>query len=236
MALRELYVDGGYLQRHPDWHREDAPWKAAHIVEILQRNGLHPQTLCEVGCGAGAIVQEVAHRLDGRVQIDGYEVAPQAFELCRAHAPDPAISYHLGNPFDDGQTWDVALAIDVFEHVDDYLGFLAKMRRLAPVCVFHIPLDVYALGVLHAHGLLSARNGNGHLHHFTAETALDTLKYAGFRVRDSMYTPAFQRAPKTGFRNRLAYTLRSAAFSANPAVTARVLGGVSLMVLADSDA
>ena len=48
---RELYLDGGYCANNPDWHTGDSPWKAAHVVAMLDRHRLAPKTICEVGCG-----------------------------------------------------------------------------------------------------------------------------------------------------------------------------------------
>jgi len=40
------------------------------------------------------------------------------------------------------------MAIRLFEHVEDYLGFLRKMKTKATFKVFHIPLDLSVQTVL----------------------------------------------------------------------------------------
>ena len=51
----EMYLDGTYLEHKPTWHVEDSPWKAKQIHTILSKNNIKPNTVCEVGCGAGEI-------------------------------------------------------------------------------------------------------------------------------------------------------------------------------------
>lgn len=45
-------------------------------------------------------------------------------------------------------SWDLVLVLDVFEHVDDYLGFLRGLSRIARNIIFHIPLDISVMRVL----------------------------------------------------------------------------------------
>jgi 2-polyprenyl-3-methyl-5-hydroxy-6-metoxy-1,4-benzoquinol methylase len=44
--------------------------------------------------------------------------------------------------------FDVVMAIDVFEHVEDYLGFIRRLRVKGEYKVFHIPLDLSVQTVL----------------------------------------------------------------------------------------
>jgi tRNA G46 methylase TrmB len=37
--------------------------KAAHIAAALRHNNLTPETVCEVGCGAGEVLIELARQL-----------------------------------------------------------------------------------------------------------------------------------------------------------------------------
>src|SRR5690606_39364807 len=44
--------------------------------------------------------------------------------------------------------FDLVLCIDVFEHIEDYLGFLRILRDKGTYKLFHIPLDMTVLSVL----------------------------------------------------------------------------------------
>jgi hypothetical protein len=72
--------------------------------------------------------------------------------------------------------FDIVMAIDVFEHVEDYFGFLRKLRGKAEYKIFHIPLELSVQSVLRSSIIIEGRKSVGHIHYFTKETALETLK------------------------------------------------------------
>ena len=79
------------------------------------------------------------------------------------------------------------MAIDVFEHVEDYFGFLRKLREKAEYKIFHIPLDLSVQTVLRSSPIIKGRKSVGHIHYFTKETALETLKDTGYEIIDYFY-------------------------------------------------
>jgi len=44
--------------------------------------------------------------------------------------------------------FDSLLCIDVFEHVEDYIGFVKTLKSKATYKIFHIPLDISVLSVI----------------------------------------------------------------------------------------
>ena len=57
----------------------------------------------------------------------GYDVSSQAIELAKLKASD-RVQFVLGDYFAmQNQNFDLAVCADVFEHIDDYLGFLRKL-------------------------------------------------------------------------------------------------------------
>jgi len=232
MPDRPIYEDGTYLEHNPTWHVEHSPWKAGEIAKILERNAIRPATVCEIGCGAGEVLLSLADRLGPSIAYVGYEISPQAFALCEGKARD-GVRFVQGDPLGDpAATFDVVLAIDVFEHVDDYLGFLRRLRPHGAHFVFHVPLDLSVQTVLRARPLAEVRRAVGHLHYFTKETALATLRDAGFEIVDHAYTKGSLELDDLSWRARLLRAPRRLAFAAHPDLTVRVLGGFSLMVLA----
>ena len=53
-----MYNDGEYLKNNPMWHIEDSEWKAEQISKIISRTNLQLKKVCEVGCGAGEILNQ----------------------------------------------------------------------------------------------------------------------------------------------------------------------------------
>jgi len=229
--MSDIYQDGTYLQHNPDWHQEDSPWKADKIIELFEKNQLQPRSICEIGCGAGAILEQLADRLGDGVELSGYEISPQAFELCNTKTRDN-LAFHRSDFFAESHGHlDVLMAIDVFEHIEDYLGFLRKLRDCATYKVFHIPLDLSMQGVLRGKPLIHVRQSIGHLHYFTKDTALASLKDTGYEVIDHFYTRGSIEL-NHNWRASLLRWPRSLLFAMSPDLTARALGGFSLMVLA----
>jgi hypothetical protein len=225
-----IYADGTYLQSNPSWHEEDSPWKAGQVMKMLRRHNLQPSSIGEIGCGAGGVLNEVVSKLPGAIGV-GYEVSPQAYEICSKKATG-RLEFRLCDLLQTGDYYDLMMALDVFEHVEDYIGFLRKLKRHGRSHLFHIPLDVNVQTVLRATPLKIVREELGHLHYFTKDTALRTLETAGYTIRDWFYGPGMlEGPPRKRLRARIAYLPRKIALSLNPDLAVRVLGGCTLLVL-----
>lgn len=226
-----IYSDGTYLANNPGWHADDSAWKAGHIADILSRHAIVPRTVCEIGCGAGEVLRALSTRLDPTTRFFGYDISPSAFAICSQKANE-RLTYRLANLLETEEHYDLAMAIDVFEHVEDYFGFLRQLRSKAHYKVFHIPLELSAQEVMRARPLIEARRKVGHIHHFSKDTALATLEDCGYTVIDHFYTAGRTDLPGQGWKSGLLKYPRAALFRVNPDAAARLLGGYSLMVLA----
>lgn len=230
--MESIYTDGTYLKNNPDWHVDDSPWKAKHIATMLERHGIVPTTVCEIGCGAGEILRALSTHLEPSTRFFGYEISPNAYEICSRKASDK-FTFRLANLLDDeAARFEVVMAIDVFEHVEDYFGFLRKLRGRGQYKIFHIPLELSAQQVLRGSPLLEARRSVGHIHHFSKETALATLEDCGYRVLDHFYTSGRTELGGLGWKSQMMRIPRQALYRMNPDAAARMLGGYSLLVLA----
>ncbi|MCZ2287652.1 MAG: class I SAM-dependent methyltransferase [Anaerolineales bacterium] len=227
-----MYQSGEYLEKNPRWHAADSPWKAAQILKMIRRQNLNPATVCEVGCGAGEILNRLHAELPA-TNFFGYEVSPQAYEICSAKTKE-RLQFRLGDLLETEERFDLLLCIDVFEHVPDYLSFLERLRGRASRFIFHIPLDLSALSLLRPARLMKTRYGVGHLHMFTAETALAVLKDTGYETLDSFFTAGGLELEKNQKRLRtvLANLPRRVLGKFSPRLAARILGGYSLLVFA----
>ncbi len=84
--MQDLYTSGDYIKKNPLWHTDEAPWKAKYILQMMVKHNIAPKTICDVGCGAGEILKLVQERMDDESMFWGYEISPQAFELCQSRA------------------------------------------------------------------------------------------------------------------------------------------------------
>jgi cyclopropane fatty-acyl-phospholipid synthase-like methyltransferase len=230
--MHDIYGDGTYLENNPGWHQEDSPWKARNIAAMLQRNGLKPTTVCEIGCGAGEVLRQLSMKLDPSTRFAGYEVSPQAFAICNEKSTSN-LTFHLENLLDkEDASFELVMALDVFEHVEDYFTFLRKMRPMGTFKLFHIPLDLSAQSVLRGTPIIAVRRSLGHLHYFTKDTALASLEECGYTIVDHVYTAGGLDLAAGGWKRKLARLPRRLLFAASPDFAARLLGGFSLLVLA----
>jgi cyclopropane fatty-acyl-phospholipid synthase-like methyltransferase len=227
---RNIYTDGRYLDNNPSWHTDESPFKVKQILRMLQTHRLQPKTICEVGCGAGEVLKLLQDNMDNSCSFWGYDISPQAFEMCRSRANE-RLKFKLADISQEDSFFDLSLVLDVFEHVEDYYGFLNGIRQKSDLKIFHIPLDLSAQAVLRQRGLLKRRELYGHIQYFTKETALETLRDVGYEVLDYFYTPRCIELAKEALQ-KMAVLPRKACFAINEDFTVRVLGGYSLLALA----
>lgn len=233
MTKEDFYTKGEYLAKHPEWHTEDAAWKASNILKMLDKNGLHPSSVIEIGCGAGEILKKMQDKLPATVNFEGYEVSPQAYDMT-ASRKNEKLNFFLKDisEIKGSRSYDLSLMIDVFEHVHDYYGFLEKARDKAKHIIFHIPLDLSVQSVWRGYPLLRKRKNSGHIHYFTKDTAIASLKDSGYEIVDWFYTGSYIDLPTKTLKSKIAKIPRQILFALNPDFGVRVLGGYSLMVLA----
>jgi len=217
-----------YLQHNPTWHQEDSEWKASQIDKMLKKNNLVPESGLEVGCGAGAILHHLAKQYPG-TKFVGSDISDAALEMAKAYESDK-ISFTKEVP--PGAHYDVLMMMDVFEHVDDYIGFLKEHRPLAKHHIFHIPLDMTVYKILRPKVLMHNRLNIGHLHYFTKEAALETLRYAGYEIVDYDYTLWGLELPQPTLLKKIGRWPLWLLSKINKDLAAKTLGGMSLIVMA----
>jgi SAM-dependent methyltransferase len=217
------------LSANPTWHAEDSSFKASQVKQAIERSGITPRSIVEVGCGAGGIVAELA-RAYPSVPCVGFEVSEDAHGLCAQHRASN-LKYVLGSFVQADEEVDLLVCCDVFEHVDDYVGFIRALGAKARHLIFNIPLDLSVANILFRR-LDHLRGRYGHLHYFTRETALATLEHAGLKVRTE-FLAAGGIARAVTARKRLAAIPRMIVGAISPELSCRLMGGYSLVVVAD---
>ena len=227
-----IYQTGEYVERNPTYHVEDSSWKAAQSLKLIEKHDLQPRSVCEVGCGAGEVLKQLQLSFPAETEFFGYEISPQAFALFQARENERLHFYCSDLLANKTAHFDLLLCIDVFEHVENYLGFLRDLRGKARHKIFHIPLDLSAQWVARTRPIMREREQAGHLHYFTKETALATLQDTGYEVRDWFYTPGAIASPRS-IKARLASWPRRLLSALNQDLVVRILGGYSLLVLAE---
>ena len=233
MKIETRYLEGTYLSHNHNWDREDATWKANLVTKILKDHHIQPNSICEVGCGAGDILRCLRASFP-LTRLFGYDISPQVTQFWGDDQDAGGdVTFNLGNFHElNALQYDVLLMLDVFEHVRDPFSFLEESRAHAQHFVFHIPLDLSASGVARKAPLLNVRRSVGHLNFYTKDLALETLSDCGYKVIDWRYTGASLNMPHRSLKTKLARIPRRIAFAINKDWGVRLFGGETLIVLA----
>lgn len=232
--MENIYTDGTYLDKNPQWHSERSPWKAKKISSILKKNNIEFNTIVDAGCGAGEVLVCLQKEFGNTKKYTGYEISPQGFGIATEKENESLKFVNedlLSNKSENN--FDIAMAIDVFEHIEDYISFLKNMKTKAHYKIFHIPLDLSVQSVLRSKPIIERRKKVGHIHYFTKDIAFATLQDLGYKIIDWQYTGDTIELPAKSTLSALAKLPRKAAFMLNQNLTVRILGGWSLLVLAE---
>lgn len=246
MVVTDFYTSEEYLKRNPDWHKGAAQWKAQSILQVIKRNHLTFQTVCDIGCGAGDILQILQQTMAKDISFVGYDIAPQAIAFAKEHENEH-LHFQLAD-FMEGkpQFFDLILIIDVLEHFENCFQVLRDLHPQSTYKILQLPLDLSVNSLLN-NKLPEYRHTTGHLHFFTKDIALEVLKDTGYEIIDTFYcrqpldtTPwgNILRQPLQAFTKLLRVAKRSLfrlpgtlCYAINPDYAVRFFGGWRLMVL-----
>ena len=202
---------------------------------MLERHGLKPCGIVDVGCGAGGVLAGLRQKYP-LADLVGYDIAQDAAKFWIAYEGQN-ITLRVGNFLEQGtDRFDVMLLLDVIEHIVDPFGFLTALHGRADHYVIHLPLDLSASSVLRETPLLYSRHKVGHIHYFTKGLALSLLEECSFEVIEARYTGAAFSTPQKSWHTRLAMLPRYLAYRIHRDLGARLFGGQTLLLLAKSRA
>lgn len=233
-SVKELYSNKNseYLKLTDDWHAKDSPWKAKYVFNILKKNNIDPSSIVEVGCGVGEILLNLDSMYgDKEKYYHGYDIAIDAIELAKKKEKDNVTFFLEDFTTVKSTNYHVLLMMDVFEHVADYIGFIETCAAKATYKVYHIPLDIHVSSILR-NKMIDARKKVGHIHYFSKETALATIKDSGQEIIDFFYTDGSFETPNKTITQRIMNMPRRVLFPLMPDLTVKLIGGYSLIVLA----
>ena len=230
-VLRQIYTCGLYLEKNPDWHVYESPWKATQIMRMLKQNNLAPESICEIGCGAGEVLRQLQKQLDEKCTFWGYDISPQAIAIANTRTNEK-LHFKLADILQEPSTHhDLILVMDVLEHIEDRFGFLRGIRDRAEYKIFQVSLNISLQTILRKNALLKVRELYGMVNYFTKELLLQTLKDAGYEIADYFYTASGTEIPSKELLHNLVKYPRKILFALNQDAAARILGGYRLLVL-----
>lgn len=231
--MADIYNDSTYLKNNPGWHEEDAQLKAGKIMELLGRNALSCNSVCDIGCGSGEILVQLASRMQEVDKFVGMDVSKDAISLARKKETEKirfkqADLSHMAST----DVFDLLLVIDVIEHVENYFSFLNAVALRGKYTIFHIPLDMCVWSLFREKMLIESKARIGHIHNFTEDFITSVLEDKGFQILDKIYTePSFEQMTR---KQKLVNGIRKVLFKVHKRFCTKTIGGYSILLLAEN--
>jgi SAM-dependent methyltransferase len=229
--MSDRYSDGSYLKQNTDWHQEDSPYKAGLVIKMLERSDINFKRCADVGCGAGLVASLLAKKFGDKLFI-GFDTSKDVGQFWPENEADN-LTFSLQDIINVQDRFDLVLCLDVFEHVDDYIGFLRELRQRGSRFIFNVPLDMSVAKLLTG-GLRYVREEVGHLHYFNTYTAIQTLIYTGYKIEHSFLSAMFRQTMPRNIRQAIMLAPRLLTSILGDKVAALLTGGYSLVVLASA--
>jgi len=101
-----------------------------HLVRYDFVKGDSEKNVLDIGCGSGHGSNTLAEKFK---TVHGVDISEEAIEYSKKNWQQPNIKFVIGDslniPFPEN-TFDVVVAFEVFEHLDDWRKFLSEIRRV----------------------------------------------------------------------------------------------------------
>jgi SAM-dependent methyltransferase len=183
-----------------DYERRAADWKWARLEELIQGLGPAPASVLEFGCGSGEMLERAGKAFAG-ARLRGIDLSERMVAMARQRLPAAEVTCGgIGELEAFGPAVDLALAVDILEHLEDPVRAARALGRAGRRVALKIPLERRVVRL----GLRRQRAGPehhvaGHLHFWTLGESRALLRRAGSRFRrfsrssgDDRYHPAAQ--------------------------------------------
>jgi SAM-dependent methyltransferase len=212
---------------YAEWRTLSAVAKAEHVIELCKEAGLEPRSTLDVGCGDGALMEELhARGFGGR--LHGMEISGAAARIAAARAAVEEVATFDGAtlPMADG-SFDLGVLSHVLEHAPDPPALLAEVARVCRAVVFEVPLEANRSArrpAKRAHA-----EEIGHLHRLDRSAARRIALEAGLRGAAELADPLglevqrfFADTSMARAKATLKWVVRSGAHRAAPALAERL--------------
>jgi ubiquinone/menaquinone biosynthesis C-methylase UbiE len=196
--LRSFYSEP-YSDKAMEWRSVGAADKVNNIATMISSVNRPIESVLEVGCGTGRVLQQLASRHIGAT-FTGVDIgANRSSEIDEAASKAKiALLDYDGKrlPFEDA-SFDLVYATHVLEHVTDERGFLLELGRVARQYVYvEVPCELHFRTSYEA---LQSSLLIGHINSYTFRSFTLKLETSGLRViRQEVFDHNYQ---VYGFRN-----------------------------------
>lgn len=199
-SYQDLYTDYYADPRNTRVKREIS---AVQTLDVMTRvvGARVFDRLLDVGAGDGNVLSELeARHLAG--EYSAVEISASGVEAIKArqlpHLRDVQLFDGYSLPYPD-QSFDIAIAIHVLEHVEHERRFLREMSRVARHVYLEVPME-HGFGI---RGAIASGKKYGHINFYTQPTLQSLLESTGLKVIDCQVV-----APSLAYEQHLSGSLK----------------------------
>ncbi len=192
-----------YFEKNKDWHLADSFEKARQVNLLLGKyNDLEIKSVLDVACGNGLVL---LHFLENKnfEKVLGVDISQKAIELARKNDKDKKTEWRILDILkNDIEKFDLILALDIVEHMDDKL-FLKKIKNKGKYFIFKVPIENNFLNIFLKKVSLKKIDQQedslekyGHINYYTEDSFLKILKQGGYQIVDKIRMSLPKRSKK----------------------------------------
>lgn len=184
-----LYESERYWELNPSFHSDEAHFKyiqlvpfIENVVHELKREGKSDVKVLDIGGGSGYIGSYISLHLQSRglvPYVTAVDISSRALETQKKvnnKIIDTRVLNLCSELINFDEHYDLALMIDVVEHVDSPDIFMGNVRRLSKRILFNIPLEVNLADIMRniyfkGDYYLKQKDALGHIQFFSRRSA-----------------------------------------------------------------
>lgn len=182
----DIYNDGTYLRQNPSLHKEDSEYKFSYIKTLLEEMRFDGNriSILDVGGGSGVVgLMACEYFANKGVAVEFTALDLSADMLAIQKKRNPYVTRTVNQPVASllGGQFDLALMIDVIEHIPEKDAVARQLNDLARYVVYNIPTEINLFDILrnlylkgdYYKGQMASL---GHVHFFSARSALEFVR------------------------------------------------------------
>lgn len=250
--INNFYKTNEYLIKNPSLHEEDTPWKVTKIIPLIDIwvNSVSKKeiSLLDIGGGAGLILKTVSAYLEENYRIKvnklALDLSPGALEIQMKCNPDlsKAINEDICETSLSDKEIDLALMIDVLEHVSNPTRALAELKRISRFAILKVPLEdnlLFSFSNFLSHGETRRTlfENLGHVNYYTLNRLKFEIEKNMGQVLSYYFTNAFEgrrsqyHVKNVNVNGKLVDFAGAYLFKVSPKLCARVLTDFAMILV-----
>ncbi len=205
--IRSLYQTNEYISKNPSLHEEDSPWKVSKIIPLVDKMFMlghinsEEINLLDIGGGAGLILRDISSYIERSygVRVNKYalDLSPGMLEVQKKNNPGvKTLNEDICETSLANKKIDLALMIDVLEHVPHPVNALKELKRISKMVIFKVPLENNILCntmniITHGKIRKDAAENIGHINIYNCNSLKKQIKTNCGRILDDDFTNVF---------------------------------------------